>query len=64
MDHLVQTLLVAARGLTERLRRRHGEQDGAITLELVILVVGLLALAALLVAALTNAVRSRTEQLN
>jgi hypothetical protein len=41
-----------------------GSQEGASTLELVILVLGLITVATLLVATLTAAVKSRTDQIN
>ena len=55
------------RALTGRLRAGWDDrrtEAGASTLELVILILGLITVATLLVAALTAAVRSRTDQIN
>ncbi len=70
---MIQYLLVAARIHTHQLstsfRRRHDRPEtlepdaGVSTLELVIIALGLMAIAALLVAGLTAAVRSRIAQL-
>ncbi len=62
--HHIPIMMVIARGeserLLDRLRRR---EDGVSTLEMVVIALGLLAIAGVLVAALTAAVTSRTEQL-
>lgn len=53
-------------GMFDRLRaglRRDGDR-GASTLEMVILILGLVTVATMLVAALTAAVKSRTDQIN
>jgi hypothetical protein len=65
MDSLTQTTLTLLAALTGRLRRTWNGRDeaGASTLELVILILGLIAVATLLVATLTAAVRSRTDQI-
>ena len=62
--------LLAARALlaghlarTSRTLRNRGE-DGVSTLELVIIVLGLIAVATLLVTAITLAVTRRTDQIN
>ncbi len=47
-----------------RARRRHGGDDGVSTLEMVIIALGLMALAGLLVAALVTAVTRRTNKIN
>jgi hypothetical protein len=60
------TTLTVLGGLTDRLRTTWADrrtEQGASTLELVILVLGLIAVATLLVATLTAAVRSRTDQI-
>jgi hypothetical protein len=66
MTALILTLTTVFPALTQRLseglRRRDGER-GASTLELVILILGLVAVATMLVAALTAAVKSRTDQI-
>lgn len=66
MDPLTQTTLTFLMALTGRVEAawsaRHDER-GASTLELVILILGLIAVATLLVATLTAAVRSRTDQI-
>jgi hypothetical protein len=62
----VLTTLAVLGGLTDRLRAgwsSRSTDEGASTLELVILVLGLIAVATLLVATLTAAVRSRTDQI-
>ena len=69
MDNLAATVLVAIRGQVSRLRRlvrqqRTGGIDaGVSTLEMVIIALGLMAVAGLLVAAVTAAVTTRTNQL-
>lgn len=65
MHVLVTTAHILWGGLTDRLRRTpsEGTDRGASTLELVILVLGLITVATLLVAALTAAVKSRTDQI-
>lgn len=67
MNELIATLMVLSRGAARRLRRSlaaAGDSEaGLSTLEMVILALGLMALAATLVAALTMAVTSRTEQI-
>jgi hypothetical protein len=47
-----------------RLRNRLGDDTGASTLELVIIVLGLIAVAGLLVVAITAAVQRRVNQIN
>ncbi len=66
MNALYTTARIASSGLTQRLRRAWATRDaepGASTLELVILVLGLITVATVLVAALTAAVKSRTDQI-
>ena len=70
MNELITPLLVTLHALTGRLRtgakHRLGqleEQDGVSTLEMVIITLGLIAVAGLLVAAITAAVTSRTAQI-
>jgi hypothetical protein len=70
MHPMVLTTLAVLGALTDRLRAgwaergaEAGAQRGASTLELVILVLGLIAVATLLVATLTAAVKSRTDQI-
>ena len=69
MNNLAAAALVAVRGQTSRLRRlarrrRSGHTDaGVSTLEMVIIALGLMAVAGLLVAAVTAAVTTRTNQL-
>ncbi len=66
MNALLTTTLTVLGALTGRIRsggQRDG-QTGASTLELVILVLGLITVATLLVATLTAAVKSRTDQIN
>lgn len=67
MQILTTTALAVLAALTTRLRRTWRARDaerGASTLELVILILGLIAVATLLVATLTAAVRSRTDQIS
>jgi heme/copper-type cytochrome/quinol oxidase subunit 2 len=67
MNTLITTTLTMLGALTGRIRTawlRRDAQEGASTLELVILVLGLIAVATLLVATLTAAVKSRTDQIN
>jgi hypothetical protein len=67
MNPLITTALTVLGALTGRLRsglRAHGTDSGASTLELVILVLGLITVATLLVATLTAAVKSRTDQIS
>ena len=62
----IMTTLTLMAALAGRLRREvqaRGSDTGASTLELVILVLGLITVATLLVATLTAAVRSRTDQI-
>jgi hypothetical protein len=66
MHLMVLTTCTVLGGLTDRLRAGWADrrtEAGASTLELVILVLGLIAVATLLVATLTAAVRSRTDQI-
>jgi heme/copper-type cytochrome/quinol oxidase subunit 2 len=58
------TVLVALTGRIRTGWENRGTDAGASTLELVILVLGLIAVATLLVATLTAAVKSRTDQIN
>ena len=52
-------------GIRQRVRNRgRSDDDGIGTLEMVIIALGLMAIAALLVAALTAAVGRRTSQIN
>ena len=71
MNELITPLLVTLHALTGRLHtgakhrpgaRLEGE-DGVSTLEMVIITLGLIAVAGLLVAAITAAVTSRTAQI-
>ena len=67
MTPLLTTTLTVLGALTGRLRdgwRERGTEAGASTLELVILILGLITVATLLVATLTAAVKSRTDQIN
>lgn len=67
MNPLTLMILTVIGALTGRLRvgwRERGTETGASTLELVILVLGLITVATLLVATLTAAVKSRTDQIN
>lgn len=67
MSTLITAAVVLLGGTTDRLRtgwRARGTDAGASTLELVILILGLVTVATLLVATLTAAVRSRTDQIN
>ena len=67
MNALMSTTLTILGALTGRLRtgwEQRGTEEGASTLELVILVLGLITVATLLVATLTAAVKSRTDQIN
>lgn len=66
MNALVTLLATVSSGLTHRIRHgweQRGSEHAASTLELVILVLGLITVATLLVAALTSAVKSRTDQI-
>ncbi len=67
MNELLTATLTVLGALTGRIRAgvaNRGTDDGASTLELVILVLGLITVATLLVATLTAAVKSRTDQIN
>jgi hypothetical protein len=67
MNAVLTTTLTILGALTGRLRsgwKHRGSEAGASTLELVILVLGLITVATLLVATLTAAVKSRTDQIN
>ncbi len=67
MDALLSTTLTVLSALTGRVRTAwadRGTETGASTLELVILILGLITVATLLVATLTVAVKSRTDQIN
>lgn len=64
----METMLVVLRLqyllLTTSLReRRSGKDEGASTLEMVIIALGLMAMAGVLIAALTTAVTSRTSKI-
>jgi hypothetical protein len=66
MNPLLTTTLAMVTTITGRIREAWAdrqEDEGASTLELVILILGLIAVATMLVAALTAAVRSRTDQI-
>ena len=63
MDPRTQAFAIALEGLTARLRRLREDETGASTLEIVIITLGLIAVAGILVAALTAAVTRRTEQI-
>lgn len=67
MDELLMPLLVLLRLRANRLRSavrdRLGGDEGVSTLEMVIIALGLMTVAGLLVAALTVAVTSRTNNL-
>jgi Flp pilus assembly pilin Flp len=63
MDALTQTVAIVVAGLAARLRRLSSDETGASTLEIVIITLGLIAVAGILVAALTAAVTRRTEQI-
>lgn len=56
-------LVVLLRGQAARLRRGARDDTGVSTLEMVIIALGLMAVAGLLVAAITAAVTTRTNQL-
>lgn len=68
-DVLIRPALIAAGGLIARARRAHtarrrGDRDaGVSTLEMVIITLGLIAVATLLVTAITLAVTRRTDQI-
>ncbi len=68
-DVLIRPALIAAGGLSARARRaytsrRRGDRDaGVSTLEMVIITLGLIAVATLLVTAITLAVTRRTDQI-
>ena len=66
-DVLVPAAILLA-GLTSRAKRRLAQRargdDGVSTLEMVIIALGLVAIATLLVTALTLAVTRRTDQIN
>ncbi|MGB8022643.1 MAG: hypothetical protein WCF04_15555 [Candidatus Nanopelagicales bacterium] len=62
----ITTALTVMGALSARLRiawAHRGADKGASTLEMVILILGLITVATMLVAALTSAVRSRTDQI-
>lgn len=66
MNTSIATALTVMGVLTGRLRIAwddRGGEKGASTLEMVILILGLITVATMLVAALTAAVRSRTDQI-
>lgn len=63
MDPRTQALSIALGGLAARLRRLREDETGASTLEIVIITLGLIAVAGILVAALTAAVTRRTDQI-
>ena len=67
MNAVLTTTLSVLGALTVRIRsgwQSRGTEAGASTLELVILVLGLITVATLLVATLTAAVKSRTDQIS
>lgn len=67
MNEALTTAMTLLGVLVGRLRSgfaARGTQHGASTLELVILVLGLITVATLLVATLTAAVKSRTDQIS
>lgn len=66
MNALTLTTLTLLAALTDRVRTtwRDRAEEGASTLELVILILGLITVATLLVATLTAAVKSRTDQIS
>ena len=67
MDPLTHNIVTLLSVFTGRIRcawESRRDESGASTLELVILILGLIAVATLLVATLTAAVRSRTDQIN
>jgi hypothetical protein len=64
LDLLALSVRAHIEALRAAVRARHPEpESGASTLEMVIITLGLIAVAGLLVAALTAAVTSRTEQI-
>ena len=63
MDALTQTIAIVVAGLATGVRRLSSDETGASTLEIVIITLGLIAVAGILVAALTAAVTRRTEQI-
>lgn len=66
MDRLTARLIVTLYASGERVRSvaaRRREDAGVSTLEMVIIALGLMAVAGILVAAITAAVTSRTDQL-
>jgi len=64
-EDLILPLLIIVRGLTARARTRvsHSGDGGVSTLEMVIITLGLIAVATLLVTAITLAVTRRTDQI-
>ena len=65
-EDLILPLLIIVRGLTARARTRAGDSAGdrgVSTLEMVIITLGLIAVATLLVTAITLAVTRRTDQI-
>lgn len=67
MNAMLTTTLAVLGALMGRIRTgwaQRSTQAGASTLELVILILGLITVATLLVATLTAAVKSRTDQIN
>ena len=66
MEPLLPLLVTTWRGLTDRAARvwrERGDDRGLSTLELAIIALGLMAVAAILIAAITAAVRSRTADI-
>jgi hypothetical protein len=66
MEPLVPLVLTTWRGLRDRaarLWRERGDDRGLSTLELAIIALGLMAVAAILIAAITAAVRNRTADI-
>ena len=65
-EDLILPLLIIVRGLTARARTRASDasgDSGVSTLEMVIITLGLIAVATLLVTAITLAVTRRTDQI-
>ncbi len=64
-EDLILPLLIIVRGLTARARTRVSDSSdcGVSTLEMVIITLGLIAVATLLVTAITLAVTRRTDQI-
>lgn len=66
MNPILASTMAVLSAFSDRIRSAWAsrqDDEGASTLELVILILGLIAVATMLVAALTAAVRSRTDQI-